>query len=67
MKAHHEAEKIIRTERYGAVMESTEEDDLAWWNALNAMDPQADGISFENMQRLDEIIAYVQHELHAGQ
>ena len=49
MKAHHEAEKIIRTERYGAVMESTEEDDLAWWNALNAMDPQTDGISFENM------------------
>jgi len=67
MKAHHEAQKIVRTERYGAIMEATAEDDLAWWNAINAMNPEVDGISLENLNRLDEIIEYVKNEIIHGQ
>jgi len=39
MKAHHEAWKVIRIERYGGITETTEEEDLEWWKALSALNP----------------------------
>ena len=52
-KKYHELDRAWRLERYGGWMdEMPEEEGQRWWDAMNGMSPEADGISLENHVRL---------------